>query len=134
MAVATPAAACLPPPPPNWEVWLGDSTVDMFLGRVELIETLATVEVDGVVITPGLAHIRRLEVIQGQPGETAQVGGALSVAYRADSAGVLPGTPPCIEYLSHKLGDLVVVVGEGSVFGRTVNDPAALVAYYEKHL
>jgi hypothetical protein len=134
VAVATPAAACLPPPPPNWEAWLGDPSVDIFLGRVESIETLATVEVDGIIITPGLAHIRRLEVIQGQPSETAQVGGALSVAYRADSAGVLPGTPPCIEYLSHKPGDLVVVVGEGSVFGRTVNDPAALVAYYERHL
>lgn len=130
IALATPAAACLPPPPPNWDAWLGDPSVDIFLGRVESVETLAPVDNGGFIVTPGVAHIRRLEVIQGQPAaETAQTTGALSVAYKT-----LPvQTPLCIDYLNHKPGDLVVVVRGGTVFGRGQSDVPALAAYFGKH-
>jgi hypothetical protein len=66
-AIAGPAAACLPPPPPNWDAWLGDPSVDIFLGRVESVETLPPVEEGSVIITPGVAHVRSVETIQGQP-------------------------------------------------------------------
>jgi hypothetical protein len=128
-AIAGPAAACLPPPPPNWDAWLGDPSVDIFLGRVESVETLPPVEEGSVIITPGVAHVRSVETIQGQPAsDTARATGALGVAYRTIPA----PAPLCLNYLSFKPGDLVVVV-RGSVFGRTVNDPPALVAYFEKH-
>lgn len=129
-ALATPAAACLPPPPPAWDAWLGDPAVDIFLGRVESVETLAPVDNGAFIVTSGVAHIRSLEVIQGQPAaETAQASGALSVAFKT-----LPvQTPICIDYLSLKPGDLVVVVRGGAVFARQQSDVPALAAYFEKH-
>jgi len=130
IAQATPAAACLPAPPPAWDAWLGDPSVDIFLGRVESVETLAPVDNGAVIVTSGVAHIRSLEVIQGQPAaETAQTTGALSVAYKT-----LPvQTPLCIDYLNFKPGDLVVVVRGDAVFGRGQSDVPALAAYFEKH-
>lgn len=129
-AIAGPTAACLPPPPPAWDAWLGDPSVDIFLGRVESVETLAPVDNGAVIVTSGVAHIRSLEVIQGQPAaETAQTTGALSVAYKS-----LPvQTPLCIDYLNFKPGDLVVVVRGDAVFGRGQSDVPALAAYFEKH-
>lgn len=129
-ALATPAAACLPPPPPVWDAWLGDPAVDIFLGRVESVEMLAPVDNGDVIVTSGVAHIRRLEVVQGQPAaETAQASGALSVAYKT-----LPvQTPLCLDYLSFKPGDVVVVVRGGAVFGRSQSDIPPLSAFFEKH-
>lgn len=128
--LATPAAACLPPPPPNWDAWLGDPSVDIFLGRVESVETLAPVDNGAVIVTSGVAHIRSLEVIQGQPAaETAHASGALSVAYKT-----LPVQAPlCLDYLNFKPGDLVVVVRGDAVYGRGQSDVPALAAYFEKH-
>lgn len=129
-AIAGPAAACLPPSPPAWDAWLGDPSVDIFLGRVESVETLPPVEEGAVIITPGVAHIRNIEIIQGQPAaDTARATGVLSLAYRT-----LPATAaPCLNYLNHKPGDLVVVVRGDAVFGRGQSDVPALAAYFEKH-
>lgn len=134
-AVAGPAAACVPPPPPNWHGWLADPSVAMFVGRVERIETLPAQESGGLVIIPGTAHIVSLEVIQGAPTvDTAEVGGALEVRFPATPV----GGPPCLNYLEHKAGDLVIVVQTSPsqpplVYTRGWAGLPQLTPYLEKH-
>ncbi|HEY1223775.1 MAG TPA: hypothetical protein VGE54_00995 [Brevundimonas sp.] len=131
--VAGPALACSPPPPPNWNYWLGNPEVAMFIGRVESVETLPVETFGGYVITPGRAHVVSLEVIQGAPTvDTAQAEGALSFAATQTAA-----TPPCLNYLNHRAGDLVIVVqppGQGAlVISRSWASLPQLTPYFEKY-
>jgi hypothetical protein len=135
-SVAGPAAACLPPPPPNFHGWLNDPSVAMFVGRVERVETLPPENDGGVIVIPGIAHIVSLEVIQGTPTvDTAQVGGALDVRFPTRPV----GGPPCPNYLEHEVGDLVIVVQPAPSYSRPLvysRHWAALpqlTPYLEKH-
>lgn len=135
-ALATPAAACLTPPPPNFYGWLNDPSVAMFVGRVERVETLPPENSGGIIIIPGRAHIVSLEIIQGAPTvDTAEVGGALEVRFPVTPV----GGPPCLNYLEHKVGDLVIVVQPTPsytsplVYSRHWATPPQLTPYFEKH-
>jgi hypothetical protein len=138
MAVlATPAAACLPPPPPNFIGWLNDPSVAMFVGRVDRVEILPPENSGGLIIIPGRAHIVGLEIIQGTPTvDTAEAGGALEVRYPTPPV----GGPPCLNYLEHKAGDLVIVVqltpahSHPLVYSRHWATLPQLTPYFEKHL
>ena len=135
MGLATPAAACPPPPPPNFHGWLNDPSVAMFVGRVERVETLPPENSGGLIIIPGRAHIVSLEIVQGAPTvATAEVGGALEVRYPVTPI----GGPPCLNYLEHKVGDLVIVVQPTPdsgplVYSRHWATLPQLTPYLEKH-
>jgi len=135
--VAAPASACVPPPPPNWHGWLNDPSVAISVGRVERVEILPPQNSGGVIIIPGRAHIVTLEVIQGAPTvDVAEVGGALEVRQS-----LTPGvTPLCLNYLEHKVGDLVILVqptpsyDRPLVYSRHWATLPQLTPFIEKHL
>ena len=133
--IAGPVAACLPPPPPNFLGWLNDPSVAMFVGRVERVEALPPENSGGLIIIPGVAHVESLETIQGTPTVTmAEVGGALEVRYPVTPI----GGPPCLNYLEHKVGDLVIVVQPTPdsgplVYSRHWATLPQLTPYLEKH-
>ena len=128
---ATPALACLPPPPPVWDAWLGNDT-PIYLGRVESVTPKPPVDYGDIVRTDGIAEIRLVEVIQGHPvTESAQAVGVLSFSFRSPPAG-----PLCADYLDFKPGDLAIVVelpDRRAVFSRNRADAPALAPFFEKH-
>lgn len=133
--VAEPAVACSEARPPNLQDWLNDPAYPMYLGRVDRIEELPPYRDGRHVLTDGVAHISRLETIQGKPSShAAETRGVLSVG----SADGSLSPPPCFSSLSMEAGDLVVVVeapysSVPLVFSRVVANAPAFTPYFEKH-
>lgn len=133
--IAEPASACIEPRPPNLEEWLNNPAYPMYVGRVDQVEQLPPYR-DGLhIITSGVAHISRLEVIQGEPASSAaETSGAL----RVESADGSLSLPPCFRLLSLEAGDLVLVVEPPYaraplVFSRAVANAPAFAPYFERH-